>query len=155
MVPAEQSPAILLYRRKVSGERHSFFFTAELVTLERTPSSDEEFFRTIKKKLPATENPDRFEVLSSAATPTSRQDQFCVRYLVRALDKGSPASSSQPLAMTMNGIACRHPLWPDGAVDWYYSERAPVGKLDSSLDAERKELLRGIVIEVEPGVQAT
>lgn len=150
----EQKPATLLFRREVSGEARSFFFSVELSALERTPTSDDDFAELVRTKMVAVTDPIRHEVLAYDATPTSRQGQFCVRYRLRSLDKKSPVVPGQVLRMNFEGIACRHPLWPNGVLDSSYSERGPAEDIDPSLKSEGEQLLRGVTIEVEPGTPA-
>ena len=150
----EQKPTTLLFRREVSGNAHSFFFSVELSALERTPTSDDDFAELVREKMVAVTDPTRNEVLSYEATPTSRQGQFCVRYQLRSLDKKSPVVPGQVLNMNFEGIACRHPLWPNGVLDSSYSERGPAEQLDPSLESEGEQLLQGVTIEVEPGTPA-
>jgi hypothetical protein len=102
----------------------------------------------------AVTDPARHEVLAYEAMPTSRQGQFCVRYEMRSLDKKSPVSSGQVLRMNFEGIACRHPLWPNGVLDSSYSERGLGEGIDPSLKSEGEQLLRGVTMEVEPGMPA-
>ena len=150
----EQTPTSLLFRREVLGEAHSFFFSVELSALEREPVSDDDFADLVREKMVAVTDPERHEVLSYEATPTSRQGQFCVRYQLRTLDRKSPVLPGRELSMNFEGSACRHPLWPHGALDSSYSERGPANLLDPALNSEGEQLLRGITIEIEPGVPA-
>ena len=150
----EQTPTTLLFRREVSGEAQSFFFSVQLSALQRTPTSDDDFAELVRAMSVAVTDPSRHEVLSYEATPTSRQGQLCVRYQLRSLDKKSPVLPGQTLRMNFEGIACRHPLWPDGVLDMSYSERGLSEQIDPSLRSEGEQLLQGIIIEVEPGTPA-
>jgi hypothetical protein len=102
----------------------------------------------------AVGDPQRREVLSYRANPTSPQGQFCVRYSLQSIDRKSPVLPDIELNMNFEGIACRHPLWPNAILDAHYSERGPARELDPSLHPEGEQLLRGITTEVEPGVPA-
>jgi hypothetical protein len=150
----EQRPTTLLFRRDVSGEARSFFFSVELSALDRNPTSDDDFAELVRTKMVAVTDPTRHEVLDYEATPTSRQGQFCVRYQLQTLDKKSPVLPGQVLRMNFEGIACRHPLWPNAVLDSSYSERGLAEGIDPSLRSEAEELLLGVVIEVEPGKPA-
>lgn len=149
---SEQKPTVLLYRRKAIGETHSFYFAVRLERLEREPESSEDFAELVRKRATTT---TRNEVLHYEAEPTTRQGQVCLRYVIRAIDRGSPHHPGKELAMNLYGVACRHPLWPDAVLDAFYSERALPEQLDPSLHAEGEQLLRGVTIEVAPGEPAS
>jgi len=150
----EQTSSTLLFRREVSGEAQSFYFSVRLSKFPKAPSSDDEFVQMVETMSVTVTDPSRHEILSYKATPTSRQSQFCVRYELRLLDKKSPAVPAKVLIMHIAGIACRHPLWPDVVADMYYSERGISEQIDPSLRSEGEQLLQGIVIEVAPGTPA-
>jgi hypothetical protein len=150
----EQKPTTLLFRREVSGAPQSFFFSVELSGLERTPRSDEDFAELVRAMSVTVTDPSRHEVLLYEATPTSRQGQFCVRYQLRTLDKKSPVFPGQTLRMNFEGIACRHPLWPNAVLDMSYSERGLAEQINPSLRSEGEQLLQGVTIEIEPGKPA-
>jgi hypothetical protein len=150
----EQRPTTLLFRREVSGEARSFLFSVELSALERNPTSDADFAELVRTKMVIVTDPARHEVLAYEVTPTYRQGQSCVRYQLRTLDKKSPVLPGQVLRMNFEGIACRHPLWPNGVLDASYSERGPAEDIEPSLKSEGEQLLRGVTIEVEPGKPA-
>jgi hypothetical protein len=150
----EQTPTTLLFRREVIGAAHSFFFSVQLVALERTPTSDDDFAELVQAMSVAVTDPSRHEVVSYEATPTSRQGQSCVRYQLRSLDKKSPVAPGQVLRMNFEGLACRHPLWPNVVLDMSYSERGLAEKIDPSLRSEGEQLLQGVTIEVGPNTPA-
>ena len=151
---SEQDHTTLLFRREVSGEAHSFFFSVQVSALERAPTSDDDFAELVRRHMVAVTDPRRHEVLSYEANPVSRQGQFCLRYSLRTIDRNSPVLPGLELHMNFEGIACRHPLWPNAVLDAYYSERGPSDELDPSLRHEGEQLLQGVTIEVQPGVPA-
>lgn len=150
----EQNHTALLFRREVAGEAHSFFFAVRVSALEREPSSDDDFTELVHRYMVAVNDPQRHQVLSYDAMPTSLQGQFCLRYTLQTIDRKSPVLPDRHLRMSFGGIACRHPLWPNAVLDAHYSERGPLNELDPSLHHEGDQLLRGVVIEVAPGVPA-
>ena len=150
----EQRPTTLLFRREISGEARSFFFSVELAALERNPTSNDDFAELVRMKMVAITDPARNEVLAYEAAPTSRQGQFCIRYQLRTLDKKSPVFPGRVLRMNFEGIACRHPRWPNAVLDSSYSERGLAEDIDPSLRSEAEQLLQGVTIEVEPGTPA-
>lgn len=150
----EQDHTTLLFRREVAGQSHSFFFAVQLIALKREPRSDEDFAELVRQRMVAVTDPQRHEVLAYQAKPMSQQGQSCIRYSLQTIDRKSPVLPGLELNMNFEGIACRHPLWPNAILDAYYSERGLARELDPSLYPEGEQLLRGVTIEVEPGVPA-
>jgi hypothetical protein len=150
----EQDHTTLLFRREVSGNTHSFFFAVQLNKLEREPRSNEDFAELVRGHMVAVTDPQRHEVLSYHSEPEPRQGQFCVRYSLQTLDRKSPVLPGRELSMNFEGLACRHPLWPNAILDAYYSERGVAHELDSTLHSEGEQLLQGLTIEVQPGLPA-
>jgi len=152
---SEQDHTTLLFRREVHGETHTFLFAVQLTGLEREPSSNEDFTELVHQHMVAVNDPDRHEVVSYDSRPAPHQGQFCVRYTLQTVDRKSPVLPGLELSMNFEGLACRHPLWPNAILDAYYSERGIPAELDPTLGAEGEQLLRGLIIEVKPGVPAT
>jgi hypothetical protein len=155
MKKSEQNPTTLLFRREVPGKTHTFFYAIQLSQLEREPSSNEDFTELVHQLMVAVDDPGRHEVLSYVSRPSPRQGQFCVRYTLRVIDRKSPVFPGRELRMNLEGLACRHPLWPNVLLDAFYSERGMPEELEPALGIEGEQLLKGLIIEVKPGVPAT
>jgi hypothetical protein len=147
----EQQPGLLLFRRDVVGASHSFFFAVQMRGLQREPRSNEDFADLVHQSMVEVTDPERHQVISYGAEPVTHQGQYCLRYTLETIDRRSPVAPGLELNMNFEGLACRHPRWPDVMLDAFYSERGVPQELDPTLAAEGEQLLRGITIEVAPG----
>lgn len=150
----EQSADSLMFRRSVSGDTHTVFFSVRVLGLERGPWSDDDFEQLVRKHNVAVEDEQQFEVVSYASEREVRQGQSCVRYAMETIERHKPLVPGVELRMQFLGLACRHPLWPNGFVDAFYSERGAARDLDETFEAEGAQLLEGVTIELSPGTPA-
>ena len=78
----------------------------------------------------------RYKILGSGASLVERADATCAAYDYEAEDAG--------VVLTVRGVRCLHPQWPNYAVDVSYNQRHPAGQPPIAMDAEVDPFLRSL-----------
>ena len=146
---SEQTHTHAIIRCRTSGRTHSAFVSADLRSLPRAASSEADFAELCRQD----QNPDtnRFTIVSYEQRPSHIQGQWAVEYEITTRDSGAPGSQGKTLTVLESGYVVSHPTFPDSVVRVRFSERAEAEALDPAVEAEGKEIMRGVRIESEPG----
>jgi hypothetical protein len=134
----------------MSGAHYSFFFQAGLSKLAREPKSPADFAELARQD--TVSDPTRAEVVAYEQKDETRQQQWCVRYALTTVEYENDLFTGVPANVRVNGVICKHPSWPDVAVDMRYSARG-IGrefKPDPGLYAEAEAFLKSVTIEAKP-----
>jgi hypothetical protein len=151
---SDQGPERFVARRAMSGAHYSFFFEVDLSKLARAPKSLADFAELARQDTVA--DPTRDKIVTYKQSTETLQQQWCIRYALTTAEYDNDLFAGVPVNVQVNGLICKHPSWPDVAVDMSYSARG-IGrefKPDPELDAEGEALLKSVTIETEPANSA-
>jgi hypothetical protein len=146
----EQSRSRLIYGRELHNPPSTFFFKASMIGLEREPQSESDFASLVREYNTSVSDPSRHEVVSYSQQPTSAPGPSCVRYSMLTHDQRVPGLPDRILNMKIEGVACRHPSWPDAALDAFNSERGFANQIPQYLREEGENLLNSLTIDSAP-----
>jgi hypothetical protein len=146
----EQTRSRLFYRRELRNPPSTFFFQVSMIELEREPQSESDFADLLREHNTSVADPSRHEVVSHSLEPTSAPGRSCFRYSMLTLDKRIPGLPGQILSMKFEGVACRHPSWPNAMLDAFYSERGLSTQIPQYLRDESEKLLNSLTIDSVP-----
>ena len=104
---------------------------------------------TDQRKIEETDS-NRYRILEQAAALDNRLGELCVRYQIRAEDRGAESEGTpeqqaaafarwlteRPPVMDIHGYRCIHPNAPQYEVEVSYSQRGKAERLDESLSSE-------------------
>jgi hypothetical protein len=134
----------VFFGKKVTSPTHAFAASVVTQLVDRTFANPEEFLEFIKQAHAAGINPARETVIENDAALDGTFARYCVRYHVKAEDRGAPGAQSGPLTMVNYGVTCLHPHIPNLLVDVGYSERGRASELDPELRAEGNSLVQSL-----------
>ena len=134
----------VLFGKKLDSPTHAFAVSVITQLVERSFTSPEEFLQFIKQAHQAGIDPARQKVLENDGILDESVARYCVRYHVKAEDRGAPGAEHSPLSMVNYGITCLHPTIPQLLLDVGYSERGRPGELDAELRAEGDSVVRSL-----------
>ncbi len=143
----EQARSQLLYRRDVRDPLSTFFFQVNMIELEREPQSESDFASLLREHNTSVADPSRHEIVAHSMEPTSAPARSCFRYSMLTLDKRTPGLPGQILSLKIEGVACRHPSWPNAMLDAFYSERGLGTAIPQYLRDESEKLLNSLTID--------
>jgi hypothetical protein len=149
---SEQEYARAIFHYEMLDFPHTFFVVVEHFSRESDNETIAQFgARFLHHR---TDDPERYEVLESAATPDARWGKRCVSYQITLLDHRAPGWEGEALELNAQGFACIHPTFPEFVIVAYYSERGERGRLDPNLQSQGQAFIESVQIESEPGVPA-
>ncbi len=150
----EQDEKTLVYRRVEPDKDRSSFIQVALQAFPRIPQSNEDFDLLVREAVTGPSQSDGTEVLSVEMEPRALQGQYCVRYRVKSVNRGSRTESAQTLYLHDEGMICQHPAGLGSILFALYSVRETSPDPDAQLQREAEDFLRGLVLDVAPGVPA-
>jgi hypothetical protein len=150
----QHTPSKVLFQRALtdlgSGSvgSHTFGVLAGVVYLEEGPVADLQAFAEQRLR-----GGERFTTLRSRVVPEQSLGAECVRVASLSEERDNPMSPSAVLALSIEGVYCRHPLSPRFLFLFSYSERHPkteASRLDVTLRSEVEAVLRSVVFSAFP-----
>jgi hypothetical protein len=145
---AIQHPDAALYRRDVSNPSQSFGYFVRFFDLDKEPESDREFSILLSHAPARGMSPEGATITSYETRAEPRQGHYCIRFVMKMVDKTSRQYPSRLFYSRSRGLFCRHPEHPKAALVAAYVERGLVDEFDESLAAEGEQLLQSLRIEV-------
>ena len=144
----DQGPERFIARREMSGARYTFFFQAGLAWLDREPTSLADFAELARQDV--VSDPARHKLVSYEQSTETLQQQWCIRYVMKAVEYENDLFAGVPMHVKVNGVICKHPSWPDVVLDMWYSARGKDKEFVPEIEAEAAALLASVTIEAEP-----
>jgi hypothetical protein len=151
---SEQSHTSAMLWRDPSkpSKTHTFYAQVSLFQLPAQPASHEEFAKLAEP--PAQKAPYQDHETSRHSELATVQGQWCIRFETTDSVLGAPVAPDQELVLILRGFRCLHPTFPKAALTFFYSERGTPEEIDPELSEEGETFLRGVRIDVAPGVPA-
>lgn len=146
---SEQTHTHAIIRCRLSGRTHTAFVGVDLRSLVRAAASQEDFAELSRQD----QNPDtnRFTIMSYQQRLSSIQGQWAIEFEMTMRDAFAPNSPGKPLIIRDSGYVISHPTFPDSVVRIRYSERGLAEELGPAVEAEGKNIMKGVRLESEPG----
>lgn len=145
----DRTPESVSYRKDTGTPERSFIATAAIRPMPDTNESPRDYLAAKQREIEQLDSA-RYRVLEQAAALDNRVGEFCVRYQIRAEDRGKESVGTpeqqaaasarwlteRPPVLDMHGVRCLHPNAPHYEVEAAYSQRGKGDVLDASLAAE-------------------
>jgi len=138
-----------LLGRRTTSSTHTF---VAIVMSDSIPDNDvplwnsvPEYFDFIKKLKRASLDPSRHTLLSDEFTPPLANAPTCIRYRLRAEDKGAQQARGIALPLDITGVSCTHPDSLRTIVDVSYSERGGPSTESARMREEAERFVSSIV----------
>lgn len=134
------------------GQEGASSFMALVSTVYPGASFDqpEEFLAWTRETRKKDTDPKRFRLIRHREALDETPGKFCVRYHLKAEDRGVPVKDEPFLILEVKGYSCLHPGDPGLLVDFRYVLRYPPKKKEKGLSQEGERFLRGITFTPPP-----
>ncbi len=150
---SEQKDDVALFRKKLPSTTHTAFVEINLRRMARAATSLEDLV-AIDKEKHTVHDTLRYKMVNFTQTPANRQEQWCVNWTERVIDRNPAQAPNTPLSLRAQGFRCIHPIYTSNRVilEAEISERGLEGELDSLIIKEGEEILKSIVLTDTMGV---
>jgi hypothetical protein len=141
---ASKSSDSVTFVKDMRSTARSFMALASTVSTGISFDRPEEFLEWTRESRKKDTDPKRFRLLAHREKLDGTRGVFCVRYHLKAEDRGAAVKSEPLLLLEVNGFSCLHPEDPGLLVDFRYAERYPPGKQEKNLRREGERFLQGV-----------
>ena len=154
LLKSESSHTKVLLRRHIwmAKDTHTFYALVKIGGIDSQPSSHAAFAEMAKYEEQYADY--SIELENYQQSPTTRQNQWCIRFESSYKITHHPQFPEDELRMILRGYRCLHPAWPNRTLDFFYSERGLPDEIDPKLSSEGEAFLERVRIDVGPGSAA-
>jgi hypothetical protein len=152
-----RSPETVVFTKDTGTDTRTFIAVATIGPAAAVYDSPSSYLATKQRQIEQMDS-SRYRVLEQAAALDSRLGDFCVRYQIRAEDRGAESEGTpeqqatafarwlieRPPILDVHGYRCLHPNAPQYELDVSYSQRGKAEEHDSSLAREGEAFVASV-----------
>jgi hypothetical protein len=149
---SEQEDDVAIFRKKLPSNTHTAYVQINLRRMVRAATSLEDLV-VLDKEKHAFYDTLRFKMVNFTQTRAIHQEQWCVYWTERAIDRNPAIAPNTPLNVRAQGFRCIHPLYKSNRVilEATISERGKEEELDSLIIKEGETIINSVVLTDEWG----
>jgi hypothetical protein len=146
---AARSPEVVTFTKDTGTPARTFRAIAEIRPADAPYDSPSNYLAARQREVEQMDS-NRYRVTEQAVALDDRLGRFCIRYQIRAEDRGPESEGTpdqqaeafarwlieRPPILEIHGYRCLHPNAPEYEVEVSYSQRAKAEQLDPSLAGE-------------------